>query len=120
MHLYVSFRSRVSNGGFPHINVYLPEEKWKDRKSQAFNRLSQCSGGRRESCRDNSSNSAFHTYQRRFDTHGWTLHLHDAAQGPNVGLGAVALPVEDLWGQVVWSAADCSKKMETTPSDLTL
>lgn len=25
IHLYVSFRSRVSNGGLPHISVYLRE-----------------------------------------------------------------------------------------------
>lgn len=35
MHLYVSFRSRVSKGGFPHINVYLPEKNQKHKKNDS-------------------------------------------------------------------------------------
>lgn len=34
MHLYVSFRSRVSKGGFPHINVYLAEKNQKHKQNK--------------------------------------------------------------------------------------
>lgn len=40
----------------------------------------------------------------------WTCHLHDASEGPDVGLRAVALSVEDLGRQIIGSTTDCSEK----------
>lgn len=45
--------------------------------------------------------------------HAWPSHrfyLHDASKGPNVGLCAMALPVEYLRGQVVGGSTDGSKR----------
>lgn len=39
-------------------------------------------------------------------------NLHDASEGPNIGLCAVALSVEHLRGQVVGSPTDCSEEKQ--------
>lgn len=69
-----------------------------------------------------SSHTHTHTHQMTSSTqsptqnmlgHAWPSHrfyLHDASKGPNVGLCAMALPVEYLRGQVVGGSTDGSKR----------
>lgn len=77
MHLYVSFRFVVSNGGRPRSMVYLRDSRNRE-----------------------------HVCQKRAKSSTVLIsHLHDTAQGPDVRFAAVPLLVQDLGRQVVRRSA---------------
>lgn len=122
IHLYVSFRSRVSKGGLPHISVYLNSRNhgnhWSKEETKLMIQTKNASFSLWDVIKIQSKEWSSKICKCHMTGEGKQLwvksgkkkYSHDTSKRPNIRLCAVALSVEHLGGQIVGSPTNCSGK----------